>query len=226
MLLGRSGWRVNVKRVHRLWKAEGLQIRRKQRRRRRLGTGENACDRHRPEHKDHVWSYDFVSERTERGGQLKLLNVVDEYTRECLAIEVRRHFHGRDVVQVLDGLFAVRGRPGHLRSDNGPEFASKAVREWLKQSGVGTLFIESGSPWENGYVESFNGKLRDECLNGELFLSRAEMRYVVDRWRQDYNQHRPHSMLGWQTPAEYAASCVPAGSATPHPPEHTRETVT
>jgi len=170
---------------------------------------------------NHVWSYDFVSERTESGGQLKLLNVVDEFTRECLTIEVARKFTGREVVRTLRELFMIRGRPRYLRSDNGPEFACKAVRKWLKQSGVGTLFIEPGSPWENGYVESFNGKLRDECLNGEVFLSLAETRYVVDRWRLDYNHYRPHSALGWQTPAAFAASCVPPGSATPHPPEHT-----
>ena len=227
-LLRRDGWRVNVKRVHRLWKTVGLQIRKKARKRRRNGTGENACHRRRPLHKDHVWSYDLVSDRTEGGGRLRMLCVVDEFTRECLTIEVARHFTGRDVVRTLDELFSIRSRPGHLRSDNGPEFASKAVKKWLKRQQVGTLFIEPGSPWENGYVESFNGKLRDECLNGELFLNLAEARYVVDRWRLDYNHHRPHSRLDWMTPAAYAASCpstgrpcVPPGSATPHPPEHT-----
>lgn len=230
ILLRRKGWRVNVKRVHRLWKAEGLQIRKKARKRRRLGNGDNACHRHRPEYKDHVWSYDFVSDRTEKGGRLRMLTVVDEFTRECLTIEVARKFKGQDVVEVLDELFAIRGRPKHIRSDNGPEFASKAVRRWLLRSGVGTLFIEPGSPWENGYIESFNGKLRDECLDGELFLCLAEARYIVDRWRLDYNDHRPHSMLGWMTPAAFAASCpvsgrpcVPPASATPQPPEHTDE---
>ena len=228
MLLRRDGWRLNVKRVHRLWKAEGLQIRRKQRKRRRLGDGTNACHRHSPQHVDHVWSYDFVSERTERGGRLRLLNVVDEYTRECLAIEVSRHFTGTDVVELLKELFMVRGQPDYIRSDNGPEFTSKAVKKWLAASGVGTLFIEPGSPWENGYIESFNGKLRDECLNGELFLSLSEARYIVNRWRMDYNHHRPHSRLGWQTPAVFAQwfrkktpPWLPPGSATPHPPEPT-----
>ena len=228
VLLQRTGWRVNVKRVHRLWKAEGLQIRRKARKRRRLGNSSNACHRRKPLGKDHVWSYDFVSDRIEAGGRLRLLNVVDEFTRECLTIEVGRKFRGKDVVRTLAELFAIRGRPGYIRSDNGPEFASRAVRKWLQRTGVGTLFIEPGSPWENGYIESFNGKFRDECLNGELFLSLAEARYVVDRWRMDYNHHRPHSRLNWMTPAAYAASCpklgrpcVPPGSATPHPPEHT-----
>jgi putative transposase len=232
VLLRRDGWRVNVKRVHRLWKQEGLQIRKKQRKRRRLGTGANACHRRRPLGKNHVWSYDFVSDRTEAGGRLRMLSVVDEYTRECLTIEVGRHFTGRRVVEVLRDLFAIRGRPGYLRSDNGPEFASRAVKRWLKRQDVGTLFIEPGSPWENGYIESFNGKFRDEYLNGELFLSLAEARYVVDRWRMDYNHHRPHSRLNWMTPAAFSAwcrgwtarPCVPAGSPLrAHPPEHTAE---
>jgi transposase InsO family protein len=228
VLLGQEGWRVNAKRVHRLWKEDGLQIRKKQHKRRRMGCGANACHRRKPRYKDHVWGYDFVSERTERGGQLKLLNVVDEFTRECLTIEVARKFTGQDIVAALAELFAIRGQPRYLRSDNGPEFACKAVRKWLRKSGVGTLFIEPGSPWENGYVESFNGKLRDECLNGELFLNLAETRYVADRWRLDYNHHRPHSMLNWMTPAAFAArcrgrrrTCAAPGSATPHPPQHT-----
>ena len=228
-LLVQEGWRVNVKRVHRLWKEEGLQIRRRARKRRRLGTSANACHRRRPRYKDHVWGYDFVTERTERGGQMKLLSVVDEFTRECLMIEVRRHFRGSDVVAALDELFAIRGRPRYIRSDNGPEFACKAVKKWLGASGVGTLFIEPGAPWENGYIESFNGKLRDECLNGELFINRTETRYVVDRWRLDYNHHRPHSMLGWKTPAGFAATCrerrlpcaAPASPSRAQPPQHT-----
>jgi len=229
-LLRREGWRVNVKRVHRLWKAEGLQIRRKSRKSRRLGNSANACHRHKPLWKDQVWSYDFVSDRTENGARLRMLTVVDEYTRECLTIEVALRFTGKDVVEVLRLLFLIRGWPMYIRSDNGPEFASRAVKKWLKTSGVGALFIEPGSPWENGYVESFNGKLRDECLNGELFLSLTEARYVVDRWRMDYNHYRPHSRLGWTTPAVFAASCprkgrpcVPAGSARPHPPEYTEQ---
>ncbi len=234
-LLRIDGWRVNVKRVHRLWKAEGLQIRKKTRKRRRLGNGDNACHRHRPLGKDHVWSYDFVSDRTEGGGRLRMLCVVDEYTRECLTIEVARHFTGQDVLKILKELFTIRGQPEYLRSDNGPEFTSKAVRRWLKDAKVGTLFIEPGSPWENGYIESFNGKLRDECLNGELLLSLAVARYVVDRWRLDYNHHRPHSRLDWMTPATFSAwcrrwkktqPCIPPGSATPHPPEYTGKAVT
>ena len=229
VLLRKEHWRVNDKRVHRLWKDQGLQIRKKQRKRRRMGSGASACHRRKPRYRNHVWGYDFVSERTERGGQLKLLNVVDEFTRECLTIEVARKFTGQDVVNALSELFAIRGRPKYLRSDNGPEFACKAVRKWLKTLGVGTLFIEPGSPWENGYVDSFNGKLRDECLNGELFLSLTEARYVVERWRLDYNHHRPHSMLNWMTPAVFSARCrgrrrlcAASGSATPHPSQHTQ----
>jgi transposase InsO family protein len=232
-LLRKEDWRVNDKRVHRLWKEQGLQIRRKARKRRRMGTSANACHRRRPMYKDHVWGYDFVSERTERGGQMKLLCVVDEFTRECLTIEAARKFTGQDVVDTLAELFAIRGRPKYIRSDNGPEFACKAVRKWLRESGVGTLFIEPGSPWENGYVESFNGKLRDECLNGELFLNLAEMKYIAERWRLDYNHHRPHSMLDWQSPAMYAARCLgrrrpcaaPGSPLRAHPPQHTGETV-
>jgi len=159
-----------------------------------------------------VWSYDFLVDRTEDGRQLKLLAVIDEYTRECLAIEVGRTFIAREVIDVLQYLFAVRGTPDHIRSRptlrvgaRGPEFVARSVRRWLDQTGVGTLFIAKGSPWENGYVESFNGKLRDELLNQELFLSLAEARWVIDRWRLDYNHHRIHSALNYQTPAAYAA---------------------
>ena len=218
-----DGWQVNHKRVHRLWKQEHMQVPRKQHRRRRYyGGSENSCVRHRAERVNHVWSYDFVSDRTEDGRQLKMLVVIDEYTRECLAIEVGRSFTARDVVGVLQYLFAVRGRPEHLRSDNGPEFVANAVVRWLKQADVGTLFIAKGSPWENGYVESFNGKLRDELLNRELFLSLEEARWVIDRWRLDYNQHRPHSALEYQTPAAFAAGCIFPGFATQSPPEHSR----
>jgi putative transposase len=220
-----DGWHVNHKRVHRLWKRESMQVPRKQHRKRRLpGGSQNGCVRHRAERPDHVWSYDFVADRTEDGRQLKLLVVIDEYTRECLAIEVGRSFTAQDVVNTLQYLFAVRGTPAHIRSDNGPEFVAKTVCRWLDQAGVQTLFIAKGSPWENGYVESFNGKLRDELLNRELFLSLAEARWVIDRWRMDYNHHRIHSALDYQTPAAYAAGCVLPASATPQPPEHSRIT--
>lgn len=218
-----AGWSINCKRVHRLWKREHMQVPRKQHRRRRLpGSSENSCVRRRAAGINHVWSYDFLVDRTEDGRQLRLLAVIDEYTRECLAIEVARCFTADDVVGVLQYLFAVRGRPSHLRSDNGPEFVAQAIRSWLDRANVQTLFIAKGSPWENGYVESFNGKLRDELLNRELFLSLEEARWVIDRWRLDYNHHRPHSALQYRTPAAFAAGCVLSASATPQPPDHSR----
>ncbi len=208
-MLHQSGWSIGMSRVHRLWKQEHMQVPSKQHKRRRFpasGGSHNSCVRHRPTHRNHVWSYDFVSERTEDGRQLKLLVVIDEFTRECLTIEVGRSFTARDVILALQYLFAVRGAPEHIRSDNGPEFVAKEIQRWLDRAAVRTLYIQKASPWENGYVESFNGKLRDELLNGELFISLAETRYVLDEWRLDYNHRRPHSSLNWQTPAAYAAS--------------------
>ena len=206
-----KGWSVGIERVHRLWKQESMQVPRKQHKRRRLkgsGGSHNSCVRYKPTHRNHVWSYDFVTERTEDGRQLKLLIVLDEFTRECLAIEPGRAFTARDVILTLQYLFAVRGAPEHIRSDNGPEFVAKKIQRWLGQAQVRTLYIQKASPWENGYVESFNGKLRDELLNGELFLSLAEARYVLDQWRLDYNHRRPHSSLNWQPPAAYAAHLI------------------
>jgi transposase InsO family protein len=212
--LREEGWFVNFKRVYRLWCQEGLKVPRRQLRRLRGGTSANSCDRRRPEHYNHVWSYDFMSEQLENGKRVRMLVVIDEYTRECLAIDVAKKFRGQDVVEVLRYLFAVRGEPEYIRSDNGPEFASKAVKKWLEASGVKTLYIAPGSPWENGYTESFNGKLRDELLNRELFLHIDELRYVVDRWRMDYNHYRPHSSLDYMAPAAFASKCLEQGSAT------------
>jgi putative transposase len=218
-----QGWQVNHKRIHRLWKQEHLQVPRKQHRRRRLpGSSENSCIRHRAQHINQVWSYDFLVDRTEEGRPLKLLAVIDEFTRECLALEVSRSFTAQNVVENLQYLFAVRARPEHLRSDNGPEFVARSVRRWLAQAEVQTLFIAKGSPWENGYVESFNGKLRDELLNRELFLSLDEARWVIDRWRLDYNHRRIHSALDYQTPAAFAAACAASVRATPSLQQHTR----
>jgi transposase InsO family protein len=223
------GWYVNHKRIERIWREENMQVPKKQHRRRRLPSGgsENSCVRRRAQHKDHVWSYDFVTDRTEDRRQIRLLVVIDEFTRECLAIEVARSFTARQVVEVLRYLFAVRGTPQFIRSDNGPEFVAKEVRKWLDQADVKTLFIAPGSPWENGYVESFNGKLRDELLNGELFLSLAEARWVIDRWRLDYNHRRPHSSLDYQTPAAFAARCLTSApqvaSAKPQQPAPLRQ---
>jgi len=223
--LTKRGWQVNRKRVHRLWKQEHMQIARKQQKRRRLpGHSGNGCIRHRPMHKDHVWSYDFLTDRTEDGRQLKLLAVIDEHTRESLAIEVGRSFTAPKVVDVLRYLFALRGRPQHVRSDNGPEFVSRVVRRWLDQAEVGPLFIAKGSPWENGYIESFNARIRDELLNRELFLSVTEAQWVIDRWRNDYNHHRPHSSLNYQTPAAFAAVCTDSIRPTASFHQHRRIT--
>ena len=202
--LVREGWQVNRKRVHRLWKEAGWQIRQKARKRRRQGSGSDHLLR--AERPNHVWSYDFVFDRTEDGGQLKFLPVMDEYTRQALALEVDRSLTGDDVVAVLSYLFEVHGEPEYIRSDNGPEFVAKAVRDWLASSGVTTLYIEPGSPWENGHIESFNSRLRDELLNQELFTSLTEARVLAERHRVFYNLDRPHSSLGYQTPAEFAAS--------------------
>ena len=189
---------MNFKRVHRIWKEEHMQVPQKQRKRRRLpGSSVNGCIRHRATHRNHVWSYDFLTERTEDGRQLRILVVIDEFTRECLAIEVARSFTARDVIMTLQYLFAVRGAPEHLRSDNGPEFVATEIQEWLTRACVRTLYIQKASPWENGYVESFNGRLRDELLDRELFLSLPEARVVLDQWRMDYNHRRPHGGLQW-----------------------------
>jgi transposase InsO family protein len=214
ILLREDGWLVNFKRVYRLWCQEGLKVHRKQCKRLYTGTSDNSCDRKRPEHYNHVWTYDFVTERLENGRRVRMLVVIDEYTRECLAIDVAKKFTGHDVVEVLRYLFAVRGEPEYIRSDNGSEFVSKVVQSWLEYANVETLYIAPGSPWENGYVESFNGKFRDELLNRELFLSIDELRYVVNRWRMNYNHYRPHSSLDYMAPAAFAKKCLDQGSAT------------
>ena len=207
--LRRLDWTVNHKRIERIWREEAMQVPQKQHKRRRLtlGGSENSCVRRRALYPNHVWSYDFVSDRTEDGRQLRMLVVIDEFTRESLAIEVARHFQARQVVETLQYLLAVRGRPAYIRSDNGPEFVAREVRRWLERASVKTLFIAKGSPWENGYIESFNSRFRDELLDRELFLGLEDARWVIDRWRMDYNHHRPHSALDYQTPAAYAASC-------------------
>jgi putative transposase len=200
-LLEMAGWQVNAKRVQRIWRAEGLKVPARQPKKGRLWLADGSCIRLRPEHQNHVWAYDFVSERTHDGRKLRLLTVIDEYTRECLAIRAARRMTSRDVLYMLSELFLEHGIPEHIRSDNGPEFVAKAVREWLANLGVTTLFIEPGSPWENGYVESFNGKLRDELLNGELFYTLKEAQILIEHWRREYNHLRPHSALGGRPPA-------------------------
>lgn len=203
-LLRNEGWRVNHKRVERIWGQEGLKVPKRQPKRGRLWLNDGSRIRLRPLRKDHVWSYDFVLIRTTCGKPLRILVIIDEFTRECLTLHVARRISSQDVLEQLCGLFVVRGTPEYIRSDNGPEFTAKAVREWLSRVSVRTLFIEPGSPWENGYVESFNGKLRDELFNGEIFDTLLEAQVIIENWRRDYNRFRPHSSLGYRPPAPEA----------------------
>ncbi len=181
-----------------------MKVPKKQPKRRRLWLNDGSCIRLRPEHKDHVWSYDFVASRTADGRAFKILTILDEYTRECPAILVGRRLTSEDVIDQLFNLFVLRGIPEHIRSDNGPEFTAKAIRKWLARIGVNALFIEPGSPWENGYIESFNGKMRDELLNREIFTTLTEAKVLIADWRKEYNQVRPHSSLGYRPPAPEA----------------------
>jgi putative transposase len=203
-LLRNDGWRVNHKRVERIWQEEGLKVPRKQRKRRRLWLNDGSCIRLRPEYTKHVWSYDFLLERTSDGKPMRILNIIDEYSRECLAIGVDRRLNCNDVIERLAELFVERGTPDFIRSDNGSEFTADLIRGWLGRLGVHTLFIEPGSPWENGYIESFNGKMRDELLNGEIFDTILEARVITEQWRKEYNQKRPHSSLNYRPPAPEA----------------------
>jgi len=209
-LLRTDGWRVNAKRVERIWRQEGLKVPKKQPKNARLWLADGSCVRLRPQYRGHVWTYDFVSDRTADGRPLRLLTILDEYSRECLSIPLGRRMTSIDVIETLADLFLEHGAPAHLRSDNGPEFTAKLVRQWLAALGVQTLFIEPGSPWENGYIESFNARLRDELLNGELFYTELEARVIVEKWRRHYNEIRPHSALGWRPPAPVALiPCAP-----------------
>jgi putative transposase len=203
-LLRAEGFKVDHKRVERLWRREGLKVPQEQPKRGRLRLGDGSCVRPRPEREDHVRSYDFVQARTRDGRAFRMLTVIDEFTRECLAIDVARKLKSDDVLERLSDLFVRRGVPGHIRSDNGPEFTAEAVREWLGRVGVTTLFIEPGSPWENGYIESFNGKLSDELLDREVFDTLLEAKVLIERWRCSYNTARPHSSLGYRPPAPEA----------------------
>ena len=200
-LLRMEGWDVNHKRVERIWRREGLKVRAKQPKRGRLWLNDGSCVRLRPQGPNHVWAYDFVLVRTQDSRAVRLLTVIDEYTRECLAIRADRQIRSSDVIETLAELMMIRGVPDHIRSDNGPEFTARAVREWLGRVGARTLYIEPGSPWENGYIESFNGKLRDELLDRELFYTLLEVRVLTERYRQIYNRIRPHSSLGYRPPA-------------------------
>ena len=211
--LRRTGWRVNDKRVHRLWREEGLRVPQRSHKRRRLGGADHGSQRLRASRPNEVWSYDFIQDRTMDGRRLKILVVVDEHTRECLALELGRRLSADDVKAVLARLVAERGAPVYLRSDNGPEFVAAVVRKWLSSRGVGTLYITPGSPWENAYCESFNSRLRDEFLNRELFTSELEAKVLSAQWRRAYNEMRPHSALGDQTPSEFARRWRATGGA-------------
>lgn len=203
-ILGREGHPANHKRVHRIWKLEGLQIPRRRPRKRRRGPEGQVI--HRAEFPNHVWSYDFLEDRTETGGKLRILTVLDEFTRESLEIRVERSIPSAKVIDTLEWLGLVRGLPAHIRSDNGPEFVAKAVRNWLGEKGCRAIYIKPGSPWENPYIESFNGKLREECLNRHAFANGREAQEIVTNWKEEYNRYRPHSSLGYQTPEEFAST--------------------
>lgn len=224
-LLRKEFWRASATRIYRLWRREGLKVPQKKRKRRRLGKSENGCHRRRAEHKDHVWCWDFVFDHTTSGSTLKWLSIVDEYTRECLALKVDRGITNEDVIDTLAELFAMRGVPRHIRSDNGPEFIARAIQRWLAQVEVETLYVEPGSPWENGFAESFHSRLRDEFLALEVFESLVAARKLTQAWKDDYNYHRPHSSLGYVTPVEFAARCAASVRATPSLQQHSGTTL-
>jgi transposase InsO family protein len=212
-LLRRAGWLVNDKRVERVWRREGLKVPARQPKRARLWLNDGSCIRLRAERPNHVWSYDFVEERTHDGRKFRLLNIIDEFTHECLAIRVSRRLKSIDVIDTLSDLFILRGIPGHIRSDNGPEFVATAVQEWIGAVGAKTAYITPGSPWENGFIESFNARLRDELLDGEVFYTLREAQIVIESWRRHYNTIRPHTSIGYRAPAPEVF--VPALAAWP-----------
>jgi putative transposase len=201
MLRSTAGWIVNDKRVERIWRREGLKVPAKQSKHGRIWLADGSCIRLRAERPNHVWSYDFVEDRTHKGRKYRMLNLIDEFTHECLAIRVDRKLNSADVIDVLSDLFILRGVPEHIRSDNGPEFVAKSVQDWIRAVGAKTAYIERGSPWENSFIESFNARLRDELLDGEIFYSLAEARIVIESWRRHYNTERPHGSLGYKPPA-------------------------
>ena len=222
ILLQREGHRVGFDRGYRLWRREGLKVPSKPRKKQRLGSSDQGCVRHRVSRQNHVWAWDFIFDRTSSGSSLKWLTIVDEYTRECLALKASRRMNHEDVTEVLRGLFIAHGIPEHIRSDNGPEFIAIGLQQWLARSGVGPLYIAPGSPWENGYAESFHSRLRDEFLGCEVFDDVRGAQAMGTAWRIAYNEQRPHSSLGYLTPAEFARTCAgsTAASATPQPPFH------
>ena len=212
-ILRQEGRRVNHKRVERIWRHEGLKVPQRQPKRKRFWLNDGSCIRLRPERKNHVWSYDVVAERTSDGRPLRMQNIMDEFSRECLTIHVNRQLKAVDVICGLSELFIARGAPDYLRSDNGSEFTAELIRSRLRRLGVKTLFIEPGSPWENGYIESFNGTLRDELLNGEIFDTILEAQVVTEAWRKHYNTIRPHSSLGYRAPAPETRTLLQVANA-------------
>ena len=215
-LLKAEGWQVNHKRVERIWREEGLKVPKRQKKRGRLYVNDGSCIRLRPYWPNHVWSYDFVADRLANGRSIRMLTVIDEYTRKCLAIRVGQTLKSDDVLDALSDLFITEGIPAYIRSDNGSEFTAKSLKDWLHTLKVKTAFIEPGSPWENGYNESFNGRLRDELLNGEVFYTLKEAQVMIEAWRRHYNHIRPHSALGYRPPAPWARIC-------PEPPAAPRK---
>ncbi len=219
-LLRLEGFRVNNKRIYRIWRHEGLKVPRKRRKKRSIGTAGNACHRMRATQVGHVWSWDFIFDKTENGRALKLFTIVDEYSRQCITLDVSRSFNSEDIINRLSELFVMHGVPQHIRSDNGPEFIATAIRSWLAKLGVQTLYIEPGSPWENGYAESFHSRLRDEFLSVELFESVAHARASAAAWQEDYNNYRPHSSLCGLPPVEFARRCAASVPAAPPLQQH------
>lgn len=213
-LLVAQGWRVNRKRIYRLWKQAGLKVRSRRRKQPRPGVGENACHVRVPEYPNHVWSYDITTDETVDGRGLKFLVVLDEFTRQCLTLEVGRSMTSQRVVSVLEELVRIHGAPGGVRSDNGPEFVAKRVKSWLENGGIETLYIEPGSPWQNGYIESFNSRFEDEFLSQQSFRGTEEAEMLAEHYRLEYNHVRPHSALGYKTPVRYAAEWRPASVAS------------
>jgi putative transposase len=203
-LLQIDGWKVNHNRIERLWREEGLQLPQRHKKRKRLYHKNSSVIRLRPHHQNHIWSIDFVHDKLTNGRGYKMLTVIDEYTREALCVAVRSKMNANDVLDVLFDLILKRGKPKFIRSDNGPEFIAQAVRQWIAAVGAKTAYIEPGSPWENGYCESFNGRFRDELLNGEIFYSLREAQIIIEEWRKHYNTKRPHSALGYRPPAPEA----------------------
>ena len=200
-LLWQEGWKISPSRVERIWKQEGLKVPQKQPKRGRLWLNDGSCVRLRATHKNHVWSWDFVMDRTDDGRAIKILTLIDEYTKEALAVYPARRIRANDVIDIFADVMVERGVPEYIRSDNGPEMIAKVLRNWLARVGTKTAYIMPGSPWENGYCERFNGKLRNELLDGEIFYTLREAQVIIEQWRWHYNRIRPHSALGYRPPA-------------------------